>query len=121
MEALGDDRLGRGSGERRLAGQHLVEHGAERVHIGPSIERAVTHRLFRAHVGWGPYAHSRLGEPVVAPPECPRDPEVSHERAPIFRQEQVLGFNVTVNNPVLVGILECPGSIRGDPERDING
>ena len=38
-EALGDDRLHRRAGERRLAREHLVEHAAERVEIAAAVDR----------------------------------------------------------------------------------
>ena len=47
------DRVGDGvAGERRAAGEHFVEHAAERPDVRPPVERLAT-RLFRAHVGRG--------------------------------------------------------------------
>jgi hypothetical protein len=43
-----DDDLQRGRGERRLAGEHLVEDRAERVDVGARVDAALAPRLFRA-------------------------------------------------------------------------
>ena len=50
-EPLGDDGLGRGAGEGRLAGQHLVEHAAQAVQIGPAVHGRLAGGLLGAHVG----------------------------------------------------------------------
>ena len=38
-QPLGDHSLRGGPGERRLAGEHLVQHAAERVDVAPGIDR----------------------------------------------------------------------------------
>ena len=119
-QALGDHRLGGGSGERRLARQHLVEHRAEAVHIGPGIQVPVARRLLRAHVGRRAHAQASLREPLLGPTQGAGDAEVGHERAAILCEEQILGLDVPVDHAVVVGVLKRPGSVRGDPERDIH-
>src|SRR5438046_1757656 len=47
---LRHDRLRRGSGERRLADEHLVGHAAERVDVAGGGDLALAHRLLGAHV-----------------------------------------------------------------------
>ena len=47
----------------------------------------------------------------------PRDPEVRHERAAVLGEEQVFRLDVPVDHPVVVGILERPGGVGGNPER----
>ena len=52
-------------------------------------------------------------------PACvqrPGDPEVRHERAAVLGEEQVLGLDVPVNHSVVVGILERPGGVGGNPK-----
>jgi hypothetical protein len=51
---------------RRLSGEHLVEHDFERVHVGARVQRALTTRLFRAHVFGGAETHAGLGKSVLA-------------------------------------------------------
>ena len=62
-EPLGEDRLLSRAGEGRLAGQHLVEHAAEGVHVGAAVERALAGRLLGAHVVRRPEHDAGLGEP----------------------------------------------------------
>ena len=40
-QPLGDDRLGVGPRERRLAGEHLVQHAAEAVHVAAAVDARV--------------------------------------------------------------------------------
>ena len=61
-ESLGDHRLRRWPGERRLAGQHLVEHAAERVDVGAGVDVALAARLLGAHVGRRADGEAGLGE-----------------------------------------------------------
>ena len=68
-ESLGDDRLRRGAGERRLTGQHLVQHAAERVDVGPRVERLVARRLLRdsCRPACPPPGRSRSGDRPLPP------------------------------------------------------
>ena len=73
-----------GAGERRLAGEHLVEHAAEAVDVAPGVQLAVGRRLLRAHVGRGADREAGLGQPLVRRPrQRPRDPEVGDQRLPV--------------------------------------
>src|SRR5688500_8276319 len=49
-QPAGHDGLGGGTGERRLAGQHLVENAGQAVLIAPGID-GLRGRLLGAHVG----------------------------------------------------------------------
>src|SRR6266542_1084779 len=60
-------------GERRDAGEHLVEHDAERVHVGTAVEREAL-RLLRREVGRGAEHRARLRERLAR--LRTRDPEV---------------------------------------------
>src|SRR5207244_633643 len=53
-EALGDDGLRGGPGERRLAGEHLVQDAAEAVDVRASIESPLASPLLGTHVGGVP-------------------------------------------------------------------
>ena len=65
------DRLRGGPGERRLAGQHLVEHRAERVDVGPRVEIVLAGGLLGAHVLRRAETHAGLGEPDPAVAAAP--------------------------------------------------
>ncbi len=51
---------------RKLSRKHLISDHAERVNIGASINFAVAHRLFGAHVRRRPHRDARDREPRVA-------------------------------------------------------
>ena len=119
-EALGDDRLRRGTGEGRLTGQHLVQHGPEGVDIGARVEALVARRLLGAHVGRSPDRQAGLGQAIVRPRQGPRDAEVGDEGGAVGGEEQVLGLDVAVDHAVPVRVLERPGGLGGDPERPVH-
>ena len=50
-------------GERRFAGEHLVEHAAQRVDVRPRRDLPLPHRLLGRHVVRRAEAHPRLGHP----------------------------------------------------------
>ena len=60
---LGDDRLGRAAGERRIADEHLVGHAAERVDVGARRDLPLAHRLLGRHVVRRAERHAGLGHP----------------------------------------------------------
>ena len=100
-----DDRLCSRPGERRLAGQHLVEHAAERVQVAAGRRLALTRRLFRADVGRRAHRHPRLGEPGRRrPPRAPgrcrnRPPGPPPVRGGCFR------FDVAMHQVLIVGVV----------------
>ena len=105
----GDQRLRRGPGVRGLAGQHLVEHAGETVHVAPGIGVPLAHGLLRTHVGGraqrepgprealAPVVHRRQG-----------DPEVADHRVAGLEQD-VLGLDVAVNHAAPVGEFQGIG------------
>ncbi len=105
LEAPGDHRLRRRPGEGRLAREHLVEHGAERVDVGARIDVVSVARLLGAHIRRRAHRHPRPGQLGVSP-ERARDAEVGHEGAAVFSEQQILGLDVPMDHPVLVGVLE---------------
>ncbi len=110
------DRLRRRAGERRIAGQHLVEHRAERVHVGARGDLALAHRLLRRHVVRRAERHAGLGHPAAAGlAGGERDAEVGDQR-PIVVQQDVLGLDVAVDDAVPVGVVERVGDLARDPD-----
>ena len=116
---LRDDRLRGRSGERRLAGEHLVEHAAQGVDVGAGGDLALAHRLLGAHVVRRAERHAGLGHPVPAGlAGGERDAEVGHQRAPVVQQD-VLRLDVAVDHAVPVGVVERVGHLgaRSGPRR----
>jgi hypothetical protein len=65
-QTAGDDCLCRATGERRIAGEHLVQDAAQGVDVAPTIEPPLGARLFRAHVGGGSHTDAGLSQPLAA-------------------------------------------------------
>ena len=103
---LGHDRLHAASGERRVAGQHLVEHGAQRVHVAPRVDHALAHRLLGTHVLRRPEGEPGLRDAMPARRlHRERDAEIRHDGLAIV-QENVLRLDVAMNDVVAVGVVE---------------
>ena len=82
---LRDDRLRAGPRERRLAGEHLIEHCAQRVHVGTRVHGAVPRGLLRGHVLRRAERKPRLRDPRPGRLfDGDRDPEVRDEGVPIL-------------------------------------
>jgi hypothetical protein len=111
----GDDRLGGRAGKRRLAGEHLVQHAAHRVHVGAGVEVALAHRLLGTHVVGRAETHARLGHPGVGTGGGQGNAEVGHQ-CPAIVQQDVLGLDVAVNHLVPVGVVERTGHLAGDTD-----
>jgi hypothetical protein len=114
VEALGDDRLWRRAGERRFAGQHLVQHRAEGVDVGSRVHRLAA-RLLGAHVGGCADRHARLGEPLagLVARERAADAEVGDQRVAVGEQD-VLRLHIAVDDAVAVGEIEPVGHLARD-------
>ena len=101
-------------GERRDPGEHLVEHDAEGVHVGATVEREAL-GLFRREVGGGAEHCARLGERVAA--LGAGDAEVGDLHPALRRDEHVSGLHVAVDDAVAVRELERVGDVGRDPGR----
>ena len=81
-EHLRDHRLHRAARVRRLAREHLVQHGRERVDVAARVRVAVARRLLGAHVMRRAEREPGLRDPIGAGvAHRQRDAEVGHERA----------------------------------------
>jgi hypothetical protein len=114
-EPLGHDRLEAPPDERRLARQHLVQHGRQRVLVGAAIHLLVI-RLLRAHVERRADRGAGPGQPLVGV-ERAGDPEIGHERRAVPGEEDVPGLDVAVDHAVLVRVLQRAGGFGRDAER----
>ena len=116
-QPLGHDRLGGMPSERRGAGEHLEEHAAEGVEVAPGVDHALAGGLLGAHVGRRADDGADIREPrVPGRLLCGhRDPEVGDEGVSAG-EEDVLGLDVAVDHPGLVGALERTQHLAGDRE-----
>ncbi len=113
---LGDDRLRRRAGERRLPGQHLVEHGAQRIDVAPRGDFALPHRLLRRHVERRAEAHAGFGHPGTAgAADRERNAEVRHQGLSVVEQD-ILRLDVAMDHAMAVGIVECARHLRCNPD-----
>ena len=105
----------------RLAGEHLVGHGAERVDVAARADVALAHRLLGAHVGGRAERHAGLGHAAAAGLlHGEGDAEVGDEGAAVV-QEDVLGLDVAVDDALAVGVVEGAGDFRGDADGVVDG
>ena len=111
------DLDGRLAGERDDAGEELVEDDAGRVEIGALVDRG-SPRLLGREILSRPDDRARLGH--LAGPG-PGDAEVGHLDAPLAVDEDVVGLDVAVDDPVLVGVPEGGEDLAGVRDRDGNG
>ncbi len=116
-EPLDDDRLRGGAGERRLPGQHLVQHATEGVDVAPAIQLLVAGGLLRTHVRRRADRGARLSQVLpLARTHRLGDPEIGHHGLALV-EHHVLGLDVAVDHALRVGIAERGGDVAGDSQR----
>jgi hypothetical protein len=89
--------------ERDLAGEHLVEHDAERVDVRLAVD-VVAERLLGGHVVRRAQDAAVGGQPVVA--QRARDPEVGDLGRALRVDQHVLGLDVAVHDVMPMGAAE---------------
>ena len=111
------DGLRRGAGERRLAGEHLVEHAAQGVHVAAGGDLPLAHRLLGAHVVRGAERHAgfRHARPAGLA-GGKRDAEVGHQ-GPAVVQQDVFGLDVAMDHVVAVRVVQRARHLGGDAHR----
>ncbi len=115
-----DDGLRRGAGVRRVAAQHLVQHGAQGVDVAPRVYLPVAGRLLRAHVVRRAERQARLGEPrAPGLAHRQRDAEVGDQRGAVLQQD-VLGLDVAVDHALPVRVVQRARDLPGQPHRLVN-
>ncbi len=101
-----DDCLRRAADVRRLAGEHLVRHGPQRVDVGAGIDRAVTRGLLRAHVLRRTERETGLRHALAAGlAHGEGDAEVRHERLAVGEQD-VLRLEIAVDDATAMRVVE---------------
>ena len=117
------------AGERRPAGQHLVEHAAERPDVGPLVDRLAA-RLLGAHVGRGAEERPSRVPPIVTvgdfaqiwsgaslPAAALASPKSSTLTTPSGVILMLAGFRSRWTMPLLVRGLERFGDLPRDRQR----
>ena len=87
--------------ERAGPGQHLVEHGAQRVEVGRWTDGFATH-LLRCHVGRGADHRRADGDLGVARHRA-SEAEIGYDDSPRVVEQHVGWFDVAVNDADVVG------------------
>jgi hypothetical protein len=102
--------------EGRLAREHLVEHAGEAVGIASPVNLSLACRLLRAHVSRGAEREPGLGESLpTGRVDGLGNPEIRHDRLLTLEQD-VLGLDIAMDNPMSVGIPKRCRDISGDPQ-----
>jgi len=114
----GQHLLGREAAERRMPGQHLVGHNAERVDVRPVIGARVGGRLLRRHVGRSAERHADGGEGGLPRRRAQRFgyAEIG-DHGVLPRDQHVVRLDVPVDQSVLVGIGERLRDVEQDAHR----
>ena len=115
-EHAGDDGLHARARERRVAGEHLVEHGAQGVDVGAGVDGLLAHGLLGAHVVRGAEGEAGLGHAGAAGLlHGEGDAEVGDEGLALVQQD-VLGLDVAVDDALAVGVVEGAGDFGGEAD-----
>ena len=102
----GDDTLQRGRGERWFPREHFKGDRTQRIDVGPGVDTALAHRLFRRHVVRRTEREPRLRHALTARVlQRQRDAEVRYERMAAL-QQNVLRLDVAMDHATLVGVLQ---------------
>ena len=117
VQVLADDHDRVLARERGLAGEQLVEHRPERVEIGPGVGGAAE-GLLGGQVGDGSDQHplDRLARAAVGG----REAEVAEPGGAVVAEPHVRRFQVAVDDPAPVGVLERPADVDRDRDRPLD-
>ena len=101
---------GRGATKRRFAAQQLITGHSEGIHIGARIQFPPTD-LLRAHVQWRSHRHA--GGLVTAISQLCQS-EVRNLYLALFRDEDILRFDITVHDAGFARGLQSGGDLTHD-------
>src|SRR5215203_4659497 len=103
---LGHCRNRRNSMKRRMSGQHLIHHAAERVNVGGKTDVVVAGRLFGTHVLRCAESDSTLGEGLAFFVGADMsDAKVRQQRVTVG-EKNVLRLYIAVHEPASVRVVE---------------
>ena len=114
FERPGRKRLALRRGAR--ACQHFIEDAAERINIGARVG-GLAFALLRRHVRQRAHHHTAASETIVAFPGGQSEVENLGAR---FRQHDVAGLQIAMDDPALMRVGEGVGDLRGVTERLIH-
>ena len=84
--------------ERRHARQHVVKRHPQRVQVAPMVQR-VALRLFGTHIGRRAHRDPGLRQVDPIRVQIAAEPEVGHLDLTFAGQQQILGFDVAMDQP----------------------
>ena len=120
-DGLGNDSLQRRTRERRLAGEHFVQHRAKGVDVAARVDGPFTHRLFGRHVLRRAEAQAGLRQPRAADALYgERNAEVGNERVAALQQD-VLGLDVAMDDAEGMRGAEGVGHFARNQQRGLDG
>lgn len=104
--------------DRELAGQHLVEDDAQRVNVGAVVHVGRVLDLLGRHVMRRPHHLSRLRQtrPVCRTGEK-REAEVGDLRRTRSIEQDVLRFDISMHDALIVGVLQRRTDARHHRQR----
>ncbi len=111
QQGHGDGGVGH---EWEPAGQALVGHHPERVHVGGRADRPAGHLLGGEVAGRTEDVADR-GEPVGR--DDAGDAEVGEHEPAVRAQQEVSGLDVTVHDPAAVGLVQGAGGLGDERHR----
>jgi len=118
VQVLADHGHGVVAHEGRATGQHLVEHGAQRVEIR-ARRHASAHGLLGRHVGGRSHHRSLAGDARAV--ERDREAEVAEPDAAVVAEPDIPGLEIAVDDAVVVGVLEGGAQLLADVEDPSDG
>ena len=94
-----------------------MEHAAEAEDVAAAVELLLATRLFGAHVPRGPHADAGASHPRPAGgADRACDPEIGHHGV-LLDEEDVLGLDVPMHEPLAVGVAQSVRHFHRDPHR----
>ena len=97
----------------RFSGQHFIHHYAQRIQVRPGVHLGPL-CLLRGDIMDGP---QRLpGQRILGGTE-PRDPEISDLYAAVLQDHDIVRFDVPMDDPSGMGVLDGLGDLGGKMQR----